>query len=179
MPKRVNKLAVFDMDGTLYTCNSHMELLNQVYGRRIFDSFAMKVYGKLFGKRYLKLLNDTYERVPKEFIEAFKPEFRKSAIKLLEKKQSEGYHIIIVSNAPKELIEGAAKRLSVNWHRAEINGKDKVVLSEYKYDTLFVCTDNISDMNLLDLAGECAIYVTKKTKTIFSQKYPDAEILEV
>jgi len=175
----VKKLAVFDLDGTLYKCNSHIEVLNQKYKVRIFDSKFTKVFGKIFNKTYLNILHMLYNRIPTDFINEFAPEFRKSALDLLKQKKKDGYHIVIVSNAPKELIKSAAARLNVDWLQAEIGYKNEVIIKNYNYNKLFVCTDNISDMNLLDLAHEKVIYVTKKTKKIFSKKYPQAYILEV
>jgi phosphoserine phosphatase len=174
-----SKLAVFDLDGTLYSCNSHIEILNKRYRFRIFDSIVVKAFGKVFNKTYLKILHLLYNKIPKEFVENFTPEFRESALTLLEEKKSEGYHILIVSNAPKELIKTAASRLNVDWLQAEIGFKDMVVLKNYQYNKLFVCTDNLSDISLLNIADERVIYVTKKTKGIFCEKYPQAQILEV
>jgi phosphoserine phosphatase len=175
----INNLAVFDLDGTLYKCNSHIELLNQRYKVKVFDSIIMKAIGKIWKKGYLKLLYKCYEKVPLEYIENFTPEFRKSALEIMEEKKREGYFIVIVSNAPNELIEAASKRLNVDWLQARIGYKKEVVIQNYNFENLFVCTDNLTDINLLDIASERMIYVTKKTKHVFSERYPDAKLMEV
>ncbi|WP_158560808.1 HAD family hydrolase [Paenibacillus contaminans] len=171
------KLAVFDLDGTLYKCNSHIELLNQRYRARIFDSIFLKAFGKVYSRGYMKLLHYFYNRVPIGYIKKFNPEFRESALEFLKEKKREGYCVVIVSNAPKELIEVAAKRLKLKWLRAEIGQKNKVVLENYSFDKLFVCTDNLSDIDLLDIAHERVIYATKRNISVFSDRYPNATIL--
>jgi phosphoserine phosphatase len=177
--KEVNKLAVFDLDGTLYKCNSHIELLNKYYGLKVFDCIIAKLFGLVFKTTYLKLLNYFYNRIPNNIKDDFTPEFRISAIQILNAKRENGYEIIIVSNAPSELIRSAAKRLNVDWLRADINRKNEVVSTKYRYNQLFVCTDNTSDMNLLDMANERVIYVSKRTRELFTFKYPGAIIMEV
>jgi hypothetical protein len=176
--KKAEKLAVFDLDGTLYKCNSHIEILNLKYNTTIFDSKSLNAFGLVFKKTYLKLLHSLYKKIPIDFIEKFNPGFRESAITLLNEKKKAGFHIIIVSNAPAELIKSAANRLNVDWLQAEIGSKHEVVQKNYYFTELFVCTDNISDMSLLDIANERTIFVTNKTKRRFYQRYPQAILLE-
>jgi len=173
-----DKLAVFDMDGTLYNFNSHVEILNQWHGKNIYDTFLMKAYKRIFKESYIKMLYRAYSKIPAEYIKKFNPAFRQSALDILAKKRREGYHISIISNAPEKLIENAAVRLNTDWHKAEYMGKDKVVANNYKYNKLFVCTDNLSDINLLDMADERVIYYTEKTKDIFLKRYPDAKMIK-
>jgi hypothetical protein len=176
---KIENLAVFDLDGTLYECNSHIELLNAKYRVKFFDSIIMKIIGKLFNDIYLKILMYAYNRVPVEYIREFNIEFRASALELLKKAKNDGFHIVIISNAPKELIEAAAQRLNLEWYRAEIGCKNDIVQNKFEYKYLFVCTDNVSDINLLDLADEKYIFVTNKSKSIFCEKYPNAHFMEV
>lgn len=179
LEKRRVDLAVFDLDGTLYRCNSHIEILSDYYGLRLFDCFAARVFGRMFGTAYLRLLTYFYNRIPTDRKSAFSPEFRAGAVRLLRKKQEDGFEVVIVSNAPTELIRSAAERLCVDWLRADVNRKNEAVAAHYAYERLFVCTDNVSDANLLDMADERVIYVSGRTKRFFSRRYPDATLLEV
>lgn len=174
----IDNLAIFDLDGTLYYSNSHIEFLNYKYKYKVFNSKVMKLFGVITPKIYLRILFWFYDRALSESTNEFILEFRKSAIQLLKRKKEEGYKIVIISNAPKELIEAAAKSLDVDWLKAEIGEKDKILLNNYKYKNLYVCTDNISDMNLLDIADSKTIYITNKTQKRFIERYPDAQILE-
>lgn len=175
---KVMNLAVFDLDGTLYKCNSHIEILNAKYKIKFFDSFFMKIVGKLYNSLYIKILTSAYNRIPKAFIRDFRIEFRKSALELFRKAQSDGFHVVIVSNAPKELIESAAMRLNTEWYRTEIGYKSHLIQSKFEYKNLLVCTDNVSDMNLLDIADQKYIFITKRTKKIFCEEYPSAHFME-
>lgn len=177
LKKHFDKLAIFDLDGTLYACNSHIEFLNQNYHIKIFNSKLMKLLGLIVPRTHLKILYWLYNKKIK-LVDDFMLDFRESAIHILENKREEGFEIVIISNAPKKLIQSAANRLNVNWLRADIGEKDKVLIRNYNYKYLYVCTDNLTDINLLDLADSKTIYITNKTKKIFLKKYPDAQILE-
>lgn len=176
--QKVEKLAIFDLDGTLYYCNSHIEILNSYYRIPIFNWIPIKIFSVLFRHSFLMIIFKLFERIPDSYISTFKPPFRKSATSILKSKIEEGYYPVIVSNAPIQLVECAAKRLNIDWLKAEVSKKNEVILMNFSYDYLFVCTDNITDMNILDIADEKVIYQTKRTKKIFQSRYPKAIFME-
>lgn len=172
----MKKLAVFDLDGTLYSKNSHIEILSKYYNTNYYNTLICKILFKFFPVIMLKYLNYKYERIPLHIKETFLLPFRKSALKLLEEKRSAGYKIKIISNAPYLLIKNAAKILNVEFAKAQICRKSEILLSE-KYDFLFVCTDNITDIDLLEIADEQYIYINEKTKKYFKKYFKKAILL--
>lgn len=157
----MEKIAVFDLDGTLYKENSHIEILSEFYKTNIYKSLILKIFYKIFPKYTLKILKKQYDLIPNNFKRSFILPFRESALRLLEKKRREGYKIIIISNAPFRLVENAAKKLNVTFEIANIGEKDKV-LKKYFYKKLMVCSDNTTDINILKLANEKYIYIKDK-----------------
>lgn len=170
------KIAVFDLDETLYLKNSHIEVISAYYNF-CFENVFFKVIAYLFPSLYLKILNFFYNKVPFSYIESFKLDFRSSAIELLKEKRAQGYHIVIISNAPKELIEVAAKRLNVDFYRAEPNRKSEKLLN-YSYDKLFVCTDNITDMDILAIANERYVYIKSEGRKKYFSKLDHVIFME-
>ena len=167
----MEKIAVFDLDGTLYEENSHIEILSKFYKTNIYKSLILKIFYKIFPKYTLKILKKQYDLIPSNFKKNFILPFRESALKLLEKKRREGYKIIIISNAPFHLVENAAKKLDVDFEIANIGEKDKV-LKKYFYKKLMVCSDNTTDINILKLADEKYIYIKNKRA---EKKFKDIE----
>jgi phosphoserine phosphatase len=165
--KKVDKLAVFDLDGTLWKENSHIVILNQYYKTVFFNSYISKAIALIFPKLYMNMLFNLYNRIPEEYIGNFSLPFRNSAIELLEQKKQEGYQILIISNAPKSIVSGAAKRLNLQFYRAEIGKKDTVLKEIYKWNKLFVCTDNSTDINIIHLADTCILYTNKNNYKLF------------
>lgn len=173
----MKKLAIFDLDGTLYLKNSHIEILSKYYNTGYYNSLIFKMFSKFFPKITLKYLNYKYDKISLQIKKSFLLPFRESALKLLEEKRKAGYKIKIISNAPYLLIENAGKALNVEVAKAEISKKGKILSSE-DYDFLFVCTDNITDRDLLEMADEQYIYVNKKTKKYFEKYFKKAILLE-
>lgn len=176
--KYISKLAVFDLDGTLWEPNSHIDIVNKYYKTTIFSSPLYKAYSKIFPKGYLKLLNKKYKKIPKDYIVSYKPVFRESALTLLEQKKNDGYLMLIASNAPVEIVETAANRLSLDFIRADASQKYDAICRKYQFDYLLVCTDNKSDWDLLEKADKSVIYTHKRNKKFFVKHYPDALFME-
>lgn len=83
----MEKIAVFDLDGTLYEENSHIEILSKFYKTNIYKSLILKIFYKIFPKYTLKILKKQYDLIPSNFKKNFILPFRESALKLLEKKK--------------------------------------------------------------------------------------------
>lgn len=161
------KVAIFDLDGTLYLKNSHIEILTKYYNTKFYKSIFFKIFYCIFPQKAQNLLNNRYSKIPDTYKRNFVLPFRESALYLLEELKNKDYEIIIISNAPMELIAGAANILKVKFKRAEI-GKKHLVL-EKNIKELVVCTDNITDLELLKKAKYRYIYVNKKTRKFFKK----------
>lgn len=168
------KVAIFDLDGTLYLKNSHIEILTEYYNTKFYKSVFFKIFYYIFSKKAQNLLNDRYNKIPNTYKKNFILPFRESALYLFEELKNKGYKIIIISNAPIELIACAANILRVDFKRAEI-GKKHLVL-EKKIDELVVCTDNITDLELLKKAKYSYIYVNQKTRKFFKKNLAQENI---
>ena len=164
------KIAVFDLDGTLWKYNSHIEILNSFYKTKFFTSVCYKALNKLFKKRLYSFICTAYERIPKEYVLDFNLPFDEEKVALLQKKKQEGFFVLIVSNAPYEICKNAAKRLDVEFIKAPIAGKLQSLTKTYSYDELFVCTDNIEDLDLIEAATEREIVFTKHNRLFFEKR---------
>jgi len=152
---KINKIAVFDLDGTLWKVNSHYELLNLFYKTNFFTSFIYRCLAKITPLLFEKIRNFYFEKIPDTFIAQINFNFCDNVVELLNIKKSQGYEIIIVSNAPRELIvSNAAKRLNCYYLCAVIGEKLKALKRNYEWKTLFVCTDNTTDSDLLGVADD-------------------------
>ena len=173
------KIAVFDLDGTLWKENSHIHIIEQFYRTRWFSSFFMKVFAHFFPKEYLKLLNHYYKKIPLEYIKGYHLPFRKSAVSLFEQYKEKGFFMLIVSNAPEQIVKQAGERLGIGYLRTDAGEKYSVFSSMYKYEYLMVCTDNRTDLDLLEKADEKYIYASEKNRKFFEKHISGVEYMEV
>ncbi len=164
------KIAVFDLDDTLYAGNSHFSILNQYYDTSIFTSIVMRAIGKIFPKLHLQLAYYFYNRIPTDYRNNFKLPYRINVIKLLKEKEQEGYYVIIISNAPLELLKTAGESLQVECIRAGIGEKLLSLKSKFSFEKLFVCTDNTTDLDLLNIADEAIITCPPRKRDFFIKK---------
>ena len=151
------KIAVFDLDDTLYNGNSHFAILNQFYRTKLFTSILARGIRKLFPTLYLKIAYYYYDKIPNNYKCSFKLPYRNEVLNLFKAKKEDGYHVIVISNAPIELLKTAAKDLQVDWLRAGIGKKSNCLVEQFDFQELFVCTDNITDLDLLNIADEAVI----------------------
>lgn len=163
-----NKIAVFDLDGTLWKENSHIEICNAYYKTKFFTSFIYRAISHFFRKQMYQFLWYCYRRIPKDFVSHFNLQFDCEMLYLIEQKQNEGFFCLIISNAPYEIVFHAAKRLSLPFLHAPQFQKKKVLDENYDYNTLFVCTDNIEDLDLLKASDARRIVFTKYNQKKFN-----------
>ncbi len=165
-----NKIAVFDLDDTLYHGNSHFAILNQYYQTKIFTSILARILGKLFPIIHLKIAYYFYNRIPLKNKCSFTLPYRHEVKKLFMLKRQAGYHMIILSNAPLELLSKAASDLDVDWIKAEVGKKSEALMARYEYKELFVCTDNVTDLDLINIADEAVITCLPRKRKFFRDK---------
>lgn len=171
-----DKIAVFDLDDTLYISNSHIEILSRYYDTKFFKSIAFRIIGKFLPTIHLYIMNKLYFRIPDSYKIKFTLPFNRDITALLFEKKREGYKVIIVSNAPTELIKVASKRLGVDYIKADFSQKGKELCRIYSFGKLFVCTDNKTDIDLLKLADEAVVTCKNKHKSYFEKKVPELNI---
>lgn len=120
------KLAVFDIDGTIFRKNLHFELINELVWLKVFPQSVRKELNKAYTdwlehvgtyEEYRKELVFLYEKYIKgckveDIIKASKivVPFHKDrtyvfAERLIKKLKAENYHIIAVSGSPIEIVE--------------------------------------------------------------------------
>lgn len=144
-----NSIAVFDLDGTLWAENSHLYVLNQYYKTTFFTSICFKFLYKIFPGKMQTYIDRKIEPVSKDFIGGLNYTYNDEVLKLLRKKENECDKVLIITNAPLQIVDYAEKVFNVTALHASI-GKKLTVLREYcEYTVLFVCTDNRSDRDLL------------------------------
>lgn len=173
-----SKIAVFDLDGTLWAVNSHVDIVEKYYNLSLGYKIYFKVYARIQEKKFLNYINLKYQNIPLDFINAYNPDFRETAVELLNKVKTVGYFPIIVSNAPEQIIKNAAKRLQLSYLVSPIGCKYEILTKSFKFETLIVCTDNITDTDLLSHAREKYIYVTLGTKKYFYKHFAEANFME-
>lgn len=166
----ITKLAVFDLDDTLYQSNSHFSILNQYYHTHFFTSVPIRALGKFFPKVRLWFINLFYQKIPINYRQHFLLPYRRDVLHILEEKRAEGYIAIIVSNAPGDLVKAPAADLKMDYLLAGVNQKANELEKRYKYEKLFVCTDNKTDLDLLSIADEAVLTCRKKDVKFFNRK---------
>lgn len=166
----VKNLAVFDLDGTLWKGNSHYEILNAYFKTNFYKSFLFRVFSHFFKNFAYRFICKKYDELPKTFASSFLLAFAPEIVSLLRQKQKDGFLCVIVSNAPLEIIVGASKRLDVPYLKAPIGHKKEILDKNYSYETLFVCTDNIEDIDLIEASNERKIIFTKNNSDFFEKK---------
>lgn len=149
-----NKLAVFDIDGTIFRKNLAFELINELSWLGIFDKGVRKRLVKLYVdwlnhkgvyEAYRKALVDLYaknlkgcnkkdiERASKIITPFYKDRTYIFANQLIERLKKENYNIIAVSGSPAEIVEEYNKYLKF----------DKVFGTIYSVDEKNIFTGEI------------------------------------
>ncbi|MCI9500397.1 MAG: haloacid dehalogenase-like hydrolase [Hungatella sp.] len=162
----INKMAVFDLDGTLWDVNSHIDIINKYYNKRLADNICIKVFRRIFPSVYMRYLNFLFDKIPDNFVKYYTPDLNDRVMDLWNDLKGQGYRLIIVSNAPERLINNASIRLKVECFHAEIAKKDELV-GAFAYDYLWVVSDNCTDYNLMKMADKSTVILNKYNKAFF------------
>ena len=126
MHTQKNKVAVFDIDGTIFRKNLHFELINELAWMKIFPTEVRNTLTEIYTnwlehegtyEDYRKALVELYAKhiqgcTQTDVLEASRivvPFHAKRtyifAEKLIKKFRAEGYHLIAVSGSPMEVVE--------------------------------------------------------------------------
>jgi hypothetical protein len=98
--------------------------------------------------------------VPKEFICGLDYTYNNEILKLLRKKEKEYDKVLILTNAPQQIADFAASLFNTTVIHAPIDRKLKVLHEYCNYGSLFVCTDNKSDRDIMT-ASDNFIFLRK------------------
>jgi len=121
-----NKLAVFDIDGTIFRKNLHFELINELVWLKVFPQTVRKELNKAYTD-WIEHVG-TYEDYRRELVTLYAKYIRDCAVedivkaskivvpfhkdrtyvfaeRLISKLKEENYHIIAVSGSPIEIVE--------------------------------------------------------------------------
>lgn len=124
--KKKNKLAVFDIDGTIFRKNLHFELINELSWMKVFPREVRKALVEIYTnwlehegtyEEYRKALVGLYSQhivgcKKEDVLKASKilvPFHAKRTYifseRLIKKLRKEGYHLMIISGSPTEVVE--------------------------------------------------------------------------
>lgn len=174
--KKVQRLAVFDLDDTIYVGNSHFSILNDYYHTKFFTSVPMRMLGKLFPSLRLQLINYFYHRIPQSVRRTYTMPCRGDVMALIHQQRVCGAEIVIASNAPKDLLYAASKKFQIPIISAGVGEKLFRIKKSFDYQTLFVCTDNKTDLDLLSAADYAVVTCKRKNKDFFQKRLPNKNI---
>jgi HAD superfamily hydrolase (TIGR01490 family) len=189
------KIAVFDIDGTIFRKNLAFELINELAWLKVFNKDVRNTLVSLYTRwldhkgtyeEYRKALVDLYSKnikgcskeqimkASREVIPFYKDRSYIFAGQLLEKLRKEKYHIIAVSGSPLEIVEEYNKHLKFDAVFGSVYETDKDGI--YTGETIFeptlhkghVVKQYVSE-NKLTLSGSYGIGDTES----------DAKFLEI
>jgi len=198
------KIAIFDLCGTLYRCNTLFAFTRWIcpknFVRRLGDSYLGYLADELFPQKqwrrrqHLKSLR-SFEKEElcyygRKFVrEILPPLGRPSAMALLRELQEDGWATILVSAAPDFLTEPVAHQMGFYEWRSSIyrNGrlerdlmgcKEKVLTEFFPWERLLVCTDNRSDEKLLRCADDRVIYTSQRHRDWWLERFNSEDLRE-
>lgn len=164
----MDRLAVFDLDGTLWKENSHSDIINKYYNYNAIQIFMSKIFNRITPHRYMKWLNTKFDGIPDDFVSMYNPTVDVRTLQMLENYKISRWNVCIISNAPLRIVKMAERRFGVCGYHAEIGNKSGV-LDTLKYDELNVVTDNVSDLDIIKKADKAFVVITEKNRNYFLQ----------
>jgi HAD superfamily hydrolase (TIGR01490 family) len=129
------KLAIFDIDGTIFRKNLHFELIDELSWRGIFSKDARRALVRIYAnwlehrgtyEEYRKKIVSTYEKElkgcrQKDIIDASRKvaDFNKDRVyifarDLIKKLRADGYILIAISGSPVEIVKEYNKYLKLD-----------------------------------------------------------------
>lgn len=165
---------VFDLDGTLWKENSHVFIVERHLGYKKYTNVLARLWCKIDFFSYMVALNKDYLKVSKEEIDAFLPSIIKITSGMLTEAKNNNEQVIILSSAPSGIVKKAEKLFGVPSYHADIGKKANKLLELLGSNKdIYVVTDNLSDLDLIELSAKTYFRVTRagyKKKLI---KYQD------
>ena len=153
------KVAIFDIDGTIFRSSLLVELTEALIHKGLFPKSAKKVYANSFKKWFNR--QDSYEKYMNAVVRAFiqniagvkRSEFLKVADRvtafhhsqvyrytrdLVQKLKKEKYYILAISNSPREIVESFCRKEGFDkvYGRIYEVGKDGKFTGRVNYEEL-------------------------------------------
>lgn len=155
----MKKVAIFDIDGTIFRSSLLIELTERLVSSGIFSEKARKIY--ISARKNWLDRNGSYEKYISAVIKAFEQNIREKPFKevariakgviedqrnhtyrytkkLVKNLKSKKYYILAISNSPKEIVEEFCKKLGFNkvYGRVYEIGKNKRFTGKVLYADL-------------------------------------------
>lgn len=166
--RTVKNISVFDLDGTLWEKNSHLLILNSYFHTGFYTGLFARFFSHFFKSTWQHKIDKKLQEIPSSFIENFDiTEFKINikVKKLLEDKKKNS-KVVFISNAPEQIVHKAANYFGVDGFHADTGEKSDILQENFNYEKLFVCTDNKSDADLLEIADD-KVFIKKAEKKKF------------
>lgn len=162
---KCDKLSVFDLDGTLWSVNSHLYLLSKTYNIN-FESIIIKCVCKVCPQLMQKLFDLLFARKQSQMkYDCLNNYIDRDMLGILEKFKEEGNTVVIITNAPISIANHAKKLFGVEALSAPIGHKKDIMQFYYEFNELTVATDNITDIDLINVANNAILIGNKLQKS--------------
>ncbi len=171
----MNKLAVFDLDGTVWKENSHVDIVNKYYKYGTIIIMLEKVLNRIMPGEYMQWLNNKFNKIPNHYIAQYNPTVNTNVLQLEEKYKENLWNICFISNAPLRIVQMAEERFGIKGYHADVGEKANVV-ENMSYDELHIVTDNISDLDIIEKAQKAIIIITKNNKKFFTRYIKEKKV---
>jgi len=173
MNKKKNKVAIFDIDGTIFRSSLMIELVNEFIKEGVFPKSAENEYRKSY-KRWLDR-TDSYDKYLQDIVASFEKniigvkysDFVKASKKiagikkdrvyrytreLIKNLKKQNFYLLAISNSPKEMVESFAKKL----------GFDKIYGRVYELDSKKRFNGNIKYLDIISDKAKVYYHTAEK-----------------
>ncbi len=178
----MKKVAIFDVDGTIFRSSLLVELVEALIVADIFPKQSKKLYEKPYRQwvnregtyeGYIEAVIETFmkhlkgvnyydfERVGLEVVEANKNKVYRYTRDLVKKLKRKGYFLLAISQSPKGLLDAFCKRL----------GFDKVYGRFYELGPSDEFTGEVVDLHLIANKGNIVRRAVAKEKLSLKNSY--------
>lgn len=145
---------IFDLDGTLWEENSHVCIVEKYLRKKKYTNLLSRVWCRLSFSSYMNALDKDYQEMPKEAIKKFNPTIVKKTDEMIKAALSRKEQVMILSSAPNEIVNEAARIFGVPAYHADIGKKSEVLKNlTNQLNQIVVVTDNLSDKDLIALSN--------------------------
>lgn len=170
--KKQNKVAIFDIDGTIFRSSLLIEITEALIEKNIFPSNSKNIYMRPYKnwsnrkdsyEKYIDSLvlafvknikgvdSNEFSKVAREVISAKKDRVYRYTRDLIKELKKKGFFLLAISQSPKELVQSFGKKLGFD----KVYGRDYEVDKNKKFTGKILSLDLISDKaNVLKRAME-------------------------
>ena len=164
----MKRVAIFDLDGTLWKENSHVCIVESYYKIKGIRRIAFRLYGKLFPQKKMDELYTLIKSIPEPYINMYGFTINTQLVEKLHYYKRNGYSTYIVTNAPIQIRKKAEKMFRTKVIGESI-GKKSRFLHDKEFDYLVIFTDNKTDIDIINISN-CAYIVLNNSNSLFFRK---------